>query len=145
MKSLLLLLLISPIAFADCPSIDNDADIESIQFETGNETGNYQVTYTFPKLKELACKTEEWTTEFDLANNPIEVTYKKDGEITQTDRILFLRMTLDKDSNGFGLESEKGVANILAMFYSKSTHKMQSMIIFAPFRNFQLKLRGEKR
>lgn len=144
MKSLLLLLFFSPLAFADCPSIDKDSDIESIQFETGNETGNYQVTYTFPKLKELDCKTEEWTAQFDLAGDPIVVIYKKDGVITQADRILSLRMILGKDSNGFGLQSEKRVASIASLFYSKSTHNLESLVIFAPYRNFRLKLRGEK-
>ena len=135
-------LFFSPLAFADCPYIDMDSDIETLQFETGNETGDYLVTYTFPDLKQIDCSKEEGALIFDLNENPVRITYKKGGVVTQQDRILSLTMRID-GFIGLELASEKRVANI-HVYYEKISHQLYSYFAFVPFHNFQLQLRENK-
>lgn len=146
--SLIALLFLSSLAYADCPYVEDQQDIANIQFDSGNETGNYHVTYIFPELRLLECTQTMTpgpdpieTVEFDLHQNPISITFEQNGSVTQSD--MSLTLTLRKSGNSFGLflNEQKRIVNAYFVDDYEDYAGLMPSYASIPIKNFQSTLR----
>lgn len=92
----LLLFISIQTASANCPELPSHWFVKKVNFIYSDHTGNYEITTTFPDLKNLNCTPRSWGgIEFDLSATPVTITYKSKvwNRVTQTVQFKYLSIS----------------------------------------------------